>query len=187
MDRLQCPLPKYPAVYGTGVSRGRPVAFFPALLPARIPWRNRALIAWFGPRGLSSLLLVLLAVFAGVGGAKELVAICSLVVLFSIVVHGFSPVLLKRTSSSVTTGESPTREKGPALPLEDGEYITIEENRALKEAGTPLTVVDARTDRTFDVDDAMPIESVRIDPEHPVSAARALGLPRENVLAILCA
>jgi sodium/hydrogen antiporter len=165
----------------------RPVAFFPALLPARIPWRNRALIAWFGPRGLSSLLLVLLAVFAGVGGATKLVAICSLVVLFSIVVHGFSPVLLKRTSSSVTRVESPIPEKHSTLPLEDGEYITIEEHRALREAGAPLTVVDARTDRTFDVDDAMPVESVRIDPEHPASTARALGLPRENVLAILCA
>jgi NhaP-type Na+/H+ or K+/H+ antiporter len=165
----------------------RPVAFIPALLPARIPWRNRALIAWFGPRGLSSLLLVLLAVFAGIGGATELVALCSLVVLFSIIVHGFSPVLLKRTFSPVTMVESPIPEKNSTLPLEDGEYITVDEYRALKEAGMPLTVVDARTNRTFDIDEEMPVESIRIDPDHPVSTARALGLPRENVLAILCA
>ena len=50
----------------------RLVAFVPALLPARIPWRSRLLIAWFGPRGLSSLLLVLVAVFAQVpGGAPN--------------------------------------------------------------------------------------------------------------------
>ena len=34
--------------------------------------RSRRLIAWFGPRGLSSLLLVLLPVFAGMPGAERL-------------------------------------------------------------------------------------------------------------------
>jgi sodium/hydrogen antiporter len=69
-------------------------AFVPALLPARTAWRNRLLIAWFGPRGLSSLLLVLIAVFAGVPQAEQLISICSLVVLCSILVHGFSPMFL---------------------------------------------------------------------------------------------
>ena len=73
----------------------RPAALIPALLPARTTWRSRALIAWFGPRGLSSLLLVLLAVFGGVDGALPLVAISSLVVLCSVVIHGFSPLLLR--------------------------------------------------------------------------------------------
>jgi len=48
----------------------RPVAYFPALIPARLSVKNRGLIAWFGPRGLSSLLLVMLAVFAGVEGSS---------------------------------------------------------------------------------------------------------------------
>src|SRR5687768_4377357 len=67
----------------------RPLAFLPALSLARgLSWRNRALIAWFGPRGLSSLLLVLLPVFAGVPGTEKLLPVCCLVVLVSIVVHG---------------------------------------------------------------------------------------------------
>jgi sodium/hydrogen antiporter len=69
-------------------------AFIPALLPARTTWRNRMLIAWFGPRGLSSLLLVLIAVFSGVPQADQLISVCSLVVLCSILVHGFSPMFL---------------------------------------------------------------------------------------------
>jgi sodium/hydrogen antiporter len=54
------------------------------------------LIAWFGPRGLSSLLLVLLPVFAGIAGSEHLFAICSLVVLLSVIVHGGSPLILAR-------------------------------------------------------------------------------------------
>jgi sodium/hydrogen antiporter len=81
----------------------RVVAFIPALIPAHIPWRDRGLIAWFGPRGLSSLLLVLLAVFGNVPGSRNLLTISCLVVLSSIVLHGFSPLVLL----------GPTKSAGP--------------------------------------------------------------------------
>jgi sodium/hydrogen antiporter len=71
--------------------------FMAALRPAGLERRSSLLIAWFGPRGLSSLLLVLLPVFAALPGAELLFAICCLVVLFSVVLHGFSPLLLGRT------------------------------------------------------------------------------------------
>jgi len=67
-----------------------------SLLGSNVHPRGRLLIAWFGPRGLSSLLLILLPVFAGVPGSDQLFAICSLVVLVSVVVHGGSPMLLAR-------------------------------------------------------------------------------------------
>jgi cell volume regulation protein A len=65
-----------------------------SLIRSNVDMRGRLLIAWFGPRGLSSLLLVLLPVFAGLPGAERLFAICSLVVLVSVVAHGGSPMLL---------------------------------------------------------------------------------------------
>ena len=67
-----------------------------SLVGTNVDMRGRLLIAWFGPRGLSSLLLILLPVFAGVPGSDRLFAICSLVVLVSIVLHGSSPMLLAR-------------------------------------------------------------------------------------------
>ena len=66
----------------------RTLVLYPGLARAGIDRRNRALIAVSGPRGLSSLLLVLLPVFAGVPGAEYLFAITCLVVLVSVVVHG---------------------------------------------------------------------------------------------------
>jgi sodium/hydrogen antiporter len=74
----------------------RPPIFLLSLAGSRIERGESFLIAWFGPRGLSSLLLVLLPVFAGLPGSERLFAICCLVVLLSVVVHGGSPVLLGR-------------------------------------------------------------------------------------------
>ena len=72
----------------------RPPVFLLSLAGSRVDRGDSFLIAWFGPRGLSSLLLVLLPVFAGLPGSEHLFSICCLVVLLSVVVHGGSPMLL---------------------------------------------------------------------------------------------
>ncbi|MEJ7810229.1 MAG: cation:proton antiporter [Gemmatimonadaceae bacterium] len=66
----------------------RTVVLLPILRHAGVDARSRRLIAWFGPRGLSTLLLVLLPVFAGVPGSERLFTVSSLVVLLSVVLHG---------------------------------------------------------------------------------------------------
>src|SRR5688572_26717936 len=76
-----------------------------SLVGSNVHPRGRLLIAWFGPRGLSSLLLILLPVFAGVPGSDRLFAICALVVLVSIVLHGCSPMLLARIARKRVLGE----------------------------------------------------------------------------------
>jgi NhaP-type Na+/H+ or K+/H+ antiporter len=76
----------------------RTPVYLASLAGSEVDMRGRLLIAWFGPRGLSSLLLVLLAVFAGVPDSDRLFAICSLVVLVSVVLHGGSPMLLARAA-----------------------------------------------------------------------------------------
>jgi NhaP-type Na+/H+ or K+/H+ antiporter len=66
----------------------RTAILLPVLRGAGVDDRSRRLIAMFGPRGLSSLLLVLLPVFAGVPGSEQLFTITCLVVLLSVVIHG---------------------------------------------------------------------------------------------------
>ncbi len=72
----------------------RPIAFFVSLAGTRLDFRSRLLIAWFGPRGLSSLLLILLPVFAAVPGTEPLFFICCLIVLLSVALHGGSLMLV---------------------------------------------------------------------------------------------
>lgn len=77
-----------------------------SLLGSNVDMRGRLLIAWFGPRGLSSLLLILLPVFAGLPGSSYLFSVCSLVVLVSVVLHGGSPMLLARAARKRALRES---------------------------------------------------------------------------------
>ncbi len=68
----------------------RPLAFRIVLHRARMSDIARWFIAWFGPRGLNSLLLALLALHAGVPRAEWLLGIVGIVVVMSVVLHGVS-------------------------------------------------------------------------------------------------
>jgi NhaP-type Na+/H+ or K+/H+ antiporter len=76
-----------------------------SLLGSEVNAHGRLLIAWFGPRGLSSLLLILLPILAGAPGSEQLFPITSLVVLVSIVLHGGSPMLLARMANRKASRE----------------------------------------------------------------------------------
>jgi sodium/hydrogen antiporter len=112
----------------------RPPVFLLSLAGSRVERGERLLIAWFGPRGLSSLLLVLLPVFAGLPGSQHLFAICCLVVLLSVVVHGGSPMLLGRSprrrapDEETQSAEAATEQPLPAFstalePIDDGHTV----------------------------------------------------------------
>src|SRR5204862_6323858 len=97
----------------------RTAVLLPGLKGAGISDASRRLIAWFGPRGLSTLLLVLLAVFAGVPEAERLFAIASLVVLLSVVLHGggIAILLRRRTNAPAPLPERVAR-RAPLPDLE---------------------------------------------------------------------
>ena len=162
----------------------RPLALLPALIPAALSWKNRGLIGWFGPRGLSTLLLVMLPVFAGIEGSYDLLQISCLVVMVSVVLHGFSPMILLRGTAD-TRAPLPL----PVIPHAPSDRstrttITVEEYLALKRSGAPVVLVDSRTDRTYDRE--VP-DSVRVHPDRPVADAIRHDLPSAATLAVFCA
>jgi NhaP-type Na+/H+ or K+/H+ antiporter len=120
-----------------------------SLLGSNVDTRGRLLIAWSGPRGLSSLLLILLPVFAGLPGSGQLFAIGSLVVLASVILHGGSPMLLARAArkraSKEAAGGDVARDfgPGPALPEDDAknpsEDSHAEQPAALSSRGVAST------------------------------------------------
>ena len=172
----------------------RPIAFFPALLPAPISWPNRALIGWFGPRGLSSLLLVLLPVFSHLDGSGYLLQVCCLVVLVSVVLHGFSPMVLIRGEAANKAGLPPRDGATPrTLAVREvfddrprARTITIDDFVSIKNSGAPGVLVDSRTERAFHDGDAIP-DSVRIHPDHAVADAVRHELPPAATLVVFCA
>jgi len=167
----------------------RPVAYFPALIPAKLSAKNRGLIAFFGPTGLSSLLLIMLAVFKGIDGSEYLLQVCSLVVLVSVVVHGFSPMLLIREPKGEPKAEPKAqltravREVGDDRPRAN--TITLDEYQQLKASGS-VVLVDSRSERTFAETDPVP-ESVRVHPDRSVAEATRRAIPQDVTLAVFCA
>jgi len=89
----------------------RTLVLLPVLARSGVDDRNRRVIAMFGPRGLSSLLLVLLPVFAGVPGSDRLFTITALVVVLSVVIHGgWIALYLRRSAGTAVRASAP----GPA-------------------------------------------------------------------------
>jgi sodium/hydrogen antiporter len=194
----------------------RTLVLFPVLVRTGIDRESLRVIAWFGPRGLSTLLLVLLPVFAGIPGAEQLFTICCLVVLLSVLLHGSAIGLIIRRPETpglalgAASGEGSGPATGPAVaaPLaysqpgastngasgvaatdgpEPPEIVTIEEMQELQRAGEPVVILDVRTPRTFDTDPSIARGAIRMPPDDAVRLARAQGIPWKATLVAYCA
>jgi sodium/hydrogen antiporter len=71
----------------------RPVAIFISFIRVRIPPPHQAFIAWFGPKGVASMLFALFVLNSQVGERNLIFEIAALVILVSIVVHGLTDTL----------------------------------------------------------------------------------------------
>ena len=169
----------------------RTAVLYPVLRQIGVRGRDRTLIALFGPRGLSSLLLVLLPIFAGVAGAERLFTVTCLVVLLSLVVHGAIIGFYVRGSGgragNIPRPRLPIPEHAESYEVEVDERITIDEVQRLEKSGEPVTFVDARAPRSFDADDRQIAGSVRIPPDDPLRAAIEERLSKHATLVVYCA
>jgi len=169
----------------------RTLVLLPALARVGVDRRARRIIAWAGPRGLSSLLLILLPVFAGVPGSERLFTITSLVVLLSVALHGTGIAVFLRKSE----GPLPDVEKVTAAPvttepnleIQVPERITLDELRQLQEAGAPVILADVRTDRSHAADNLRAQGAVRLPPDDAVRRARQLRLDHHGTVVLYCA
>lgn len=138
----------------------RPLPFLAVLRRTTASRSGRSMIAWFGPRGLNSLLLAVLAIGAGVPRGETLFGIVSLVVVLSMVVHGGSatPVLswygrrLRQadlpeevaTDAETLFNAAPTVRRAEAVPR-----ISVQALKAMMDAGALVTVIDVRRESAF--------------------------------------
>jgi cell volume regulation protein A len=88
---------KLPAVAGVGLAVAlflmfvaRPAATVLTLLPARVSWREQALIAWVGLRGAAPIILATFPLVGGVAGAELIFELVFFIVLMSALVQGTS-------------------------------------------------------------------------------------------------
>lgn len=167
----------------------RTVVLYPMLARGKVEGRDRRLIALFGPRGLSSLLLTLLPVFAGIAGAERLFMVACLVVLLSVLLHGGGIALFLRsiTVPAEASSPSPALRAQPASNELVPEKITIEEFRALQREGEPYVIIDGRAERNYAGDDIQAAGAVRLNPDDPVRDATEKRLSQRSTLVVYCA
>lgn len=173
----------------------RTVVLLPVLSLAGVGGRDRWIIALFGPRGLSSLLLVLLPVIAGVAGSERLVSITCLVVLLSVVLHGGGIALYLQKGRKGESRRSQIGEPAPTAtanaedrtiqPVE--EKVTLDEVKTLMAAGAPLVLADVRTERSYREDDLQATGAIRLPPDDAVRLAREMRLSQHATLVLYCA
>jgi NhaP-type Na+/H+ or K+/H+ antiporter len=83
------------AILSLTVIRMVPVAV--CLMGTQLGWRSIGLIGWFGPRGIASVLYLLIVVNdLGLAGHERILSVIVLTVLLSVFLHGMSAVPLSR-------------------------------------------------------------------------------------------
>ncbi|HEX6575761.1 MAG TPA: cation:proton antiporter, partial [Gemmatimonadaceae bacterium] len=177
----------------------RTIVLYPVLTRAHVTGRDRKLIALFGPRGLSSLLLVMLPVFAGIPGSIHLFQVTCVIVLASVILHGTGIALFLRRNNvaalaPLVTAPLPASPRASlpiagAQPESEGvpDRITIEEVRELQKSGEDLVFIDARADRNRRNSDTQIAGSIRVHPHDPVPDVTALRLSQHSTLVVYCA
>ena len=64
-----------------------------SLIGTKLPWASVGFIGWFGPRGIASVLYLLLVIInLGIKGYEQMISVIVLTVILSIVLHGISAV-----------------------------------------------------------------------------------------------
>jgi sodium/hydrogen antiporter len=156
----------------------RPLVTYVSLIGSSLSRRDRLLVAWYGPRGLSTLLLVLLPVFAGAPGATHLFQVSCLVVLASVVLHGGSLTFAAWRARG--GAREPTRDEEDLL-------ISLDQLAALAESDQEVVIGDVRTDRSARESHDQAAGAVRLRPDDPEASAEELGIPRGAWIALYCA
>lgn len=142
-----------------------------SLRAARLSRGAQAFIAWFGPRGLNSMLFALLVVLAGVPGNALLFSVAGVVVVVSVIAHGASATPLANRYARRVERETLDEEREStatglfASSPEDVERISIEELHALMEGPIRPVVLDVRSRSQYEGDEGQIPNSVRLLPD----------------------
>ena len=149
----------------------RPVVLGVVLSRARMSWEALGFVAWFGPRGLNSLLLALLVVQAELDDAVPLLATIGVVVLASALLHGATATPLSAWYARRAMQDTlPEERETTATALfqhdsGDVERIGADELQALLASPTPPVILDVRSRSSYARDAAGIPGSVRVEPD----------------------
>ena len=173
----------------------RPLPFWAVLQRAQLSRAGKMMIAWFGPRGLNSILLAVLAISAGIPQADRVFGIISVVVVLSTVVHGstatpvlswYGKSLRKKDQPEETATDAETLFNREAI-LKSAEAVPRMPIARLKEMldqGEPVTIVDVRRAAAYQRNTRRIPGSLRIPVDQILE--RLGEIPRDRPVVLWC-
>lgn len=173
----------------------RPIPFLVVLRRTALSRAGRSMIAWFGPRGLNSLLLTVIAIAAGIPQQEEVFGIVSVVVVLSMIVHGASatPVLswygrrLQRNDLPEEVAVDAGTLFAPEGVIRHADHVprmSVDRLARMIEGEEPVTVVDVRRDSALERSKATIPGSIRIAVDD--LRERLSVIPREHPVVLWC-
>lgn len=168
----------------------RPVSCGLVLRRARISRTARAFLAWFGPRGLNSLLFALLVVRDGVRDAERLVALVGVVVMVSVVVHGSSASPLSALYARRVRNETLEEEWEPSAEelfrRSEDEVARVSPRELADMLGTPpgRVVLDVHSRSEYDKDEEQVPGSFRVTGDEVTTWAE--GQDKKQLIVLYC-
>lgn len=160
------------------------------LFRTRMSWEAHGFVSWFGPRGLNSLLLALLAVQADVAGAELLLATVGVVVLGSVTIHGATATPLAAWYARRASRDTLQEEREATAPglfgVDKSEVrrITLEELNDMLTEPNPPVILDVRSRSSYERERATIPGSVRVLPDQAVEWAD--GQPADRPIVAYC-
>ncbi|MGZ3638215.1 MAG: cation:proton antiporter domain-containing protein [Ktedonobacterales bacterium] len=172
----------------------RPLAITLAFTRAKVSQDARAFIAWFGPRGLSSLLLALLVVEANTPHSIQLLAVTGVVVLVSVLVHGTTATPVSQWYGERIARDSVVRPEeressAEGLFKQDGTEvprITVEKLHAMLGGPRPPVLLDVRTRGQYATTDGQIPGSIRILPDRVREWAETAVALKDRPIVAYC-
>ena len=168
----------------------RPSVLGLVLARARMSWEAHLFVSWFGPRGLNSLLLALLAVQADIPGSELLLATVGVVVIASVTIHGATATPFGawygRRAMRGTLAEERESTAAGLFEHDDSEVsrISVEELDGLVAESEPPIVIDVRTRSSYDHDGARIPGGVRVLPDRILEWAS--DQPKDRLIVAYC-
>ena len=139
----------------------RPAAVAIVLRHASISRSASAFIAWFGPRGLASLLLALLVVQARLPGYEAILAIVGVVVTVSVILHGVTATPLAAAYAGKVARETLAEERlssagellrSGRIRLDGPPLMEVEDLLARQRTDRPPLILDVRSRSSYEKD-----------------------------------
>jgi len=169
----------------------RPGVLGVVLARANMSWPAHGFVAWFGPRGLNSLLLALLVVQAGLPGGEVLLATVGVVVLASVTIHGATATPFTawygRRAAKETLAEERESTAAGLFAHEETEVrlIAPAEVMELMSSPEPPLILDVRTRSTYENSGQRIPGDIRMMPDQVVEwASECVGT---GLVVVYCA